>query len=205
MKGLLASSLLLVTLSLSAAELPVRGVVVFKNGIGFVTRAGDVEFRDGRAVAGRVPPATYGGLWVALDGGIRVDEAVASSSKVTRSIDAASIADLLDANDGRTVTLQLEDRALAGMLRSTSASSFALVESGGRTTAIANHRKERVTVDVTRTVTGSVSAAGEGGMVVRLAEEPSAINPRSKLDWSVPIGAGETRTVTYQYRVWVRR
>jgi hypothetical protein len=72
------------------------------------------------------------------------------------------------------------------------------------TLSITNHRSERVTVDVTRTLTGAVTTSA-GGKAVRLAEEPSAVNPRSKLDWSVPVGPGETRSLTYQYRVWVRR
>lgn len=39
-----------------------RSVAVFKNGFGFFLREGDVELRDGWAVAREIPPATFGTL-----------------------------------------------------------------------------------------------------------------------------------------------
>lgn len=40
----------------------VSRVAVFKNGLGFFMREGDVEYRDGWALAGQVPPALFGTL-----------------------------------------------------------------------------------------------------------------------------------------------
>ncbi len=39
-----------------------RSVAVFKNGLGFFMREGNVRLRDGWCVAGQVPPAAFGTL-----------------------------------------------------------------------------------------------------------------------------------------------
>ena len=40
----------------------IRAVAVFKNGLGFFMREGDVKLRDGWCVAQQIPPATFGTL-----------------------------------------------------------------------------------------------------------------------------------------------
>jgi hypothetical protein len=150
MKRFLALAVATMALSLSASELPVRQVVVFKNGIGLLGRAGDVEFRDGKASIGRLPAATYGGLWVASGGnGMVIEQVIARTSSTPHKGRAASIPELLDANDGRMVTLRLTDRELSGTIRSSANASYALVETGGRVTAVTKSEVRSLTADGT--------------------------------------------------------
>lgn len=71
MKRLLTVGLLLAAITVRAAEEPdnphlwksrVTSVAVFKNGLGFFLRQGDVTLRDGWCVAREVPPAHFGTL-----------------------------------------------------------------------------------------------------------------------------------------------
>ncbi|NQT11564.1 MAG: hypothetical protein HQ582_02375 [Planctomycetes bacterium] len=51
-----------------------KSIAVFKNGLGFVMREGEVQLRDGWCVAGQVPPAAFGTLAIyAVDEGATGD------------------------------------------------------------------------------------------------------------------------------------
>jgi len=61
----------------------VRSVAVFKNGMGFLIREGDVQLRDGWCVTGAVPPALFGTLAIyALDESYSVDVVGAGTGQV---------------------------------------------------------------------------------------------------------------------------
>jgi hypothetical protein len=93
LRGLLAGGWLLLLLgSIAAAatesdnphvwEPTTDSVAVFKNGIGFFVRTGEVQLRDGWCVSGPVPPALFGTFAIyALDEGYSVDIVGAGSGE----------------------------------------------------------------------------------------------------------------------------
>ena len=93
----------------SAEPLPARRVVVFKNGLGFLTRTGPVAVEKGAASIDEIPPAAYGTLWVGFGDGSVVKEVVAESMAKPTDRAISGIPDLLAANPGAQVTLTLRN------------------------------------------------------------------------------------------------
>lgn len=123
----------------------VRSVAVFKNGLGFFIREGEVTLRDGWCVAGAVPPALFGTLAIyALDEGCAVDVVGAGRGELVE----------FDGRDGprdlpakrarleawRELKVQLTwkpdetERSVAGRLSDVT-DRFGIVEADGRLTA----------------------------------------------------------------------
>jgi hypothetical protein len=71
-------------------EPEVRSVAVFKNGMGFFVRDGEVELRDGWCVSGSVPPALFGTFGI-------------------YSIDESGMVDVVGAGTGETVEFDGKD------------------------------------------------------------------------------------------------
>jgi hypothetical protein len=69
---------------------------------------------------------------------------------------------------------------------------------------VTNRRREAITLSIRKSLTGAVSAASDGGKTTKLATRPSAVNSASRIDWSIPLAAGEQKSVTYKYVVYVR-
>jgi len=67
-----------------------------------------------------------------------------------------------------------------------------------------NFKRNAVTLDITKTIEGQSVTSDPKAKVTRLALQPRAVNPTERLEWQVAIPAGETRTVKYRYKVWVR-
>ena len=68
---------------------------------------------------------------------------------------------------------------------------------------IRNLKRQPVTLTVGKTVEGEVIERA-AGKVSRLAAEPRAINPAERIEWELPLAAGESRTIEYRYKVHVR-
>lgn len=66
-----------------------------------------------------------------------------------------------------------------------------------------NFKDEPVVVAVTREVEGEVIPTRDH-RVTRVATAPRGMNPVEQLEWEVSLGAGETKTIKYQYKVFVR-
>jgi len=102
---------LILTLAAYSGEEPreeLRPVAIsaFKNGLAFVVRQGDVTLTNGSGVISPIPAATLGALWIAPnDSGTSLDEVIAYRSKFPKAHDIASMAELLMANTGKTLTL----------------------------------------------------------------------------------------------------
>lgn len=105
--------LLLITQPICAAKddspppkTTVKTLAVFKNGLGFVYRSGEVPVKDYWAQIDEIPPAVLGTLWIGSVGPVwRVQEVVSDKCTSEKSVDAASISDLLEANVGRQALL----------------------------------------------------------------------------------------------------
>lgn len=67
-----------------------------------------------------------------------------------------------------------------------------------------NFKKQQVSMDISKTVTGEVVQNG-GGKVEKLAAALKAINPTSFIQWEFPLKAGEEKTITYTYTIYVRQ
>jgi hypothetical protein len=69
---------------------------------------------------------------------------------------------------------------------------------------VTNRRREAITLSIRKSVTGTIAVSRDGGTATKLSIRPSAVNPASRIDWSVPLAAGEKKSVTYKYVVYVR-
>jgi hypothetical protein len=106
-----------------------RSVAVFKNGLGFFMREGNVQLRDGWCLAGQVPPAAFGTLAIyALDDRQAVDIVGSGPGEIVQFDDRDTAADIhskrgrLEASQGLKVELTYEhkgrQRTAAGTLLS---------------------------------------------------------------------------------------
>lgn len=90
-------------------------VAVFKNGLAFVVREGSVKVAAGEAKIPFVPMATLGSLWVAPDDpGASLQELVAYRYSETSQAPAATIAQVLKANPGKSVTVTYGNKEYTG-------------------------------------------------------------------------------------------
>lgn len=109
MKTLLSSLILLCvfTLSLTAQNLPVRTVTVFKNGRSLLQKSGRAPLQDGRYTITELPAALFGTFWVGS-----ADGSLQSVFSVLDSVDAPrldlGVHDILRKNLGKPLRLHLE-------------------------------------------------------------------------------------------------
>jgi uncharacterized protein Veg len=127
-------------------EPKLKSVSVFKNGLGFFVREGEVELRDGWCVADKVPPATFGTLAVySLTEGAQVDiVGVGKGERVDfNEIDAADDEPTIRARLGQVLNLQVElgyknqgkDLTAAGRLVDVGA-QFVILDNGSSNFAV---------------------------------------------------------------------
>lgn len=84
----------------------VKTVAAFKNGLAFVYRSGDAQLSDGWATMEELPPAALGAIWIGTTSPeASVEEVIAYKGTVSESVDALSLADLLEANVGKSVEI----------------------------------------------------------------------------------------------------
>lgn len=93
-------------LALSAQNLPVRTVTVFKNGRSLLQKSGSIPLQNGRYAITQLPDALFGTFWVSS-----ADGSLQSVFSVLDSVDAPRTAlgaqDILRQNTGKSVRLHL--------------------------------------------------------------------------------------------------
>ena len=71
------------------------------------------------------------------------------------------------------------------------------------TISLKNHKKETVKMAVDKTVTGAVLLASDAAKTSRLTDEIRGINPRTQIRWQIALAPGESKKLTYQYKVYI--
>ena len=71
------------------------------------------------------------------------------------------------------------------------------------TISLKNHKKETVKMAVDKTVTGAVLSASDAAKTSRLTDEIRGINPRTQIRWQISLAPGESKKLTYQYKVYI--
>ena len=96
-------------------------LTVFKNGLGFFTREGTTELRNGWAVTEEVPAAALGSLWItSLEPGSPVEETVSYIVEVEKSAPAGSLDALITANIGKKIVLTANNQIFEGVIKAAS-------------------------------------------------------------------------------------
>jgi hypothetical protein len=90
-------------------------VAAFKNGLAFVLRQGEVPFSAGTGRIAPIPNATLGTLWLSPSTpDARIDEVIAYRYSVAGERTIASIGEILQANAGKTVTINYQMKEYTG-------------------------------------------------------------------------------------------
>jgi hypothetical protein len=91
---------------LPALKTKVKTLAAFKNGLGFVFRAGETDLKDGWAGMDQIPAAALGTFWIGTTSKAGpVQEVVSYRSKLADQLEAINLAELVAANVGQTVTI----------------------------------------------------------------------------------------------------
>jgi hypothetical protein len=69
---------------------------------------------------------------------------------------------------------------------------------------VTNLKGEALRLEITKHVQGEVAANPEGATVATVAEGLRQVNPTTRLTWELPLEAGESRTLTYEYSLFLR-
>jgi hypothetical protein len=69
---------------------------------------------------------------------------------------------------------------------------------------VRSFKRESVTLNIGKTLEGATISHEPEGKVARRVLKPKAINPTERLEWEILLAPGETKTVKYRYKVWVR-
>jgi hypothetical protein len=96
-----------------------KTIAVFKNGLGFFIREGEVELKDGSAVTEYVPKATLGSLWIgSLDEDARLEEVIGFIEEVEKEIPVNTLEQLLKYNIGKKVKITAHNQIIEGVIKS---------------------------------------------------------------------------------------
>ncbi len=102
-------------------------VSLFKNGLGFVTAEAEIPGKTDKILLEQLPAPVHGTFWVYPIGrGISLNGARAFEKEFVESLPAISVAEILEANAGNTVVLQLSDgKTMTGKILSVPSSRTA--------------------------------------------------------------------------------
>ncbi len=88
----------------------VKTLAVFKNGLGFVYRAGETPLKDGWADMGEIPAAALGTYWVGTsDAKSPIEQLLSYKKTVSKDVEALDLGELLAANIGKWVDVCYSD------------------------------------------------------------------------------------------------
>ncbi len=120
---LVVGSVLVLSTTLFSSESPeapqdlpkTMAVAAFKNGLAFVVRQGMIRLQSGVGRITPIPNATLGTLWLAPgESGASLDEVLAYHYNVAAQRNMESLAEVLQANAGKTVTVTFNNKDYTG-------------------------------------------------------------------------------------------
>jgi len=104
--------------ALPVLKTEVKSIAIFKNGLGFFIRDGEVYVKNGWAVTGNVPNSTLGSIWIAsLDKNVELQEVIGYREEIQKEIEVITIEELLKANTGKKVIITFGDKEIKGIIK----------------------------------------------------------------------------------------
>lgn len=103
--------------SIPVLKTKIKTVAVFKNGLGFFVREGQISVnKDGWAMTETVPDAALGTLWMKADG---LEESVAFKEEKEKEEETkvTTVEELLEANAGKEAKITLDEKTFTGKIR----------------------------------------------------------------------------------------
>jgi hypothetical protein len=121
--------MILTTLSMPAAvekedPLPTlstkaKAIAIFKNGLGFFIREGEVDLLNRWAVTEYVPKAALGSLWIgSLDKDAQLEEVIGFFEEVKSENEAITLQEMLKVNIGKKVKITANNKIIEGIIQS---------------------------------------------------------------------------------------
>ncbi len=105
--------------SLPTLKTKANTIAVFKNGLGFFIREGEVELKNRWAVTEYVPQATLGSLWIgSLDKDAQLDEVIGFFEDVESKTEAITLQELLKLNIGKKAKITANNKIIEGTIKS---------------------------------------------------------------------------------------
>ena len=96
-----------------------KTIAVFKNGLGFFIREGEVELQDKWGVTESVPQAALGSLWIgSLDEDTQIEEVIGFFEDVKSDTEAITLQELLKANIGKKAVVTANNQVIEGTIKS---------------------------------------------------------------------------------------
>ncbi len=69
---------------------------------------------------------------------------------------------------------------------------------------VINYKSKDITLNIIKHLTGTIISKSDRGEVKLVAEGLRAVNSNSVIEWEIELKAGEDKTITYQYQVYIR-
>ena len=96
-----------------------KTLAIFKNGLGFFIREGEVELHGNWAVTKYVPQAALGSLWIgSLDKDAQLEEVIGFFEDVKSEGEAITLQELLHANVGKKAKITAHNQIIEGIIKS---------------------------------------------------------------------------------------
>lgn len=105
--------------------------------------------------------------------------------------------------DVRAEVVEEEVTRKRGAIMSFNNPVFDLVTLKG-TMSITNRKTSPIHMKINREFIGEYESSDESPVVSKLGKGLRDTNPTTKLNWTTDVAAGEKKTITYQYRIYVR-
>ncbi len=100
--------LVLIATSLFSSNIKTKKVSVFKNGLGYFLKSGEITVKKKKAVINEVGKALFGTLWVNSENG-KITSISNSNKNITEKKDVVNVFDILKANKNKYAIITLSD------------------------------------------------------------------------------------------------
>jgi hypothetical protein len=131
---MITSLLLGATMAVAPTPAKVTSASLFKNGFAVVVR--EASLANGETIIENIPMATLGTLWITASPGVKLRQVTATQHETKKDVDAQSLDQVIAANVGKTVRLQISDTAVIMGKILSAAGNIVVLETETGTTVI---------------------------------------------------------------------